>query len=84
MMTISASRPFAFRLAHPVVGKLGVAIRDHDLRSRLRQRFRAGKSDSLTAAGHDGCLPVQFEFFQIHLLVFLFAYRGAARRPLMS
>src|SRR5258707_8794479 len=58
-----------FQARAPGGGKLGVAIRDDDLRSRLRQGFRAGQSDSLTAAGYDGCLLVQSEFFEIHLFV---------------
>ena len=58
-----------FQARAPDIGKLGIAIRDDDLRPRLRQGFCAGQSDSLTAAGYNGCLLVQFEFFQIHLLV---------------
>ena len=73
-----------FQARAPGLGKLGVAIRDDDLRSRLRQRFRAGQSDSLAAAGYQGGLLVQLEFFEIHLLVGPVSYRGAARRPLMS
>jgi len=52
-MTTSASRPFAFRLAQPGIGELRVAIRDHDIRSRLRQRLRAGKPDSLAGTGNN-------------------------------
>src|SRR5450631_588726 len=60
----------AFRLQARAagLGGDGVAIRDHDLRSRLCQRFRARKSDSLTGARHHGRFSVQLEFFQIHLL----------------
>ena len=56
-----------FQARAPGIGKLRVAIGDDDLRPRLRQGLCAGQSDSLTAAGYDGCLLVQFEFFQIHL-----------------
>src|SRR5258705_3730640 len=61
----------AFRLQAraPGIGKLGVAIGDHDLRSRLGQRFRAGKPDSLAGARHQGRLSVKLEFFQIRSLV---------------
>src|SRR6266850_2439635 len=61
----------AFRLqaGAPGIGELRVAIRDHDLRSRLRQRLRAGKPDSLAGAGNNRRFSVQSEFFQIHLLV---------------
>ena len=73
-----------FQACTPGTGKLGVAIRDHDLRPRLRQGFRAGKSYSLTGAGHNGGFLVQFEFFQIHLpVVPLFAYRGQRAIALM-
>src|SRR5450631_707390 len=70
----------AFRLQARAagLGGDGVAIRDHDLRSRLCQRFRARKSDSLTGARHHGRFSVQLEFFQIHLL-FLLAGRPSAK-----
>src|SRR5439155_25675855 len=51
------------------LGCLRVAIRDHDFRSRFRQRFRACKPDALAGAGYDGGFSVQPEFFQIHFLV---------------
>src|SRR5229473_5071382 len=70
----------AFRLQARAAGLGGdrVAIRDHNLRSRLCQRFRARKSDSLTGTRHHGRFSVQLEFFQIHLLLFLLTGRPSA------
>src|ERR1700722_18019334 len=52
----------------PLLGSVGIAIRDQDRRARLRQRFGAGKPDPLSGTGHDGGLAVKPEFFQIHLV----------------
>src|SRR5258705_10222771 len=48
--------------------RLRVAIRDHDFRSRFRQRLRACKPDALAGAGYNGGFSVQPELFQIHFL----------------
>ncbi len=66
-MTISTLKPFAFRLAQPASAMAWIAIGDHDLGAGLGQRFRAGKPNALAAAGHNGRLAVEPEFFQIHL-----------------
>src|SRR6266516_5113576 len=50
-------------------GRLRVAIRNHDFRSRFRERLRTGEPDALPGAGYDRGFSVQPEFFQIHFPV---------------
>src|SRR5437879_3160221 len=49
------------------LGRLRIPIGNDDLRPRLRQRFRARKSDSLASACDDSDAATKSEFFQIHL-----------------